>query len=114
MENEKLTAKELQNRIVYAQAILGITNILDEEKVPYTINDCLGGYQLRFPWCDGDIVAHQYAPSGLGKVESMGFSWDKGDVSVKEPMIMAVNVVREYETWEKRNNTDYIPILYLL
>lgn len=114
MENEKLTAKELQNRIVYAQTILGITNILDEEKVPYTIHECLGGYQLRFPWCDGDIIAHQYAPSELGKVESMGFSWDEGDVSVKEPMIMAINVVREYETREKRNSTDYIPILCLL
>lgn len=114
MNNEQLTTKELQNRIVYAQAILKITDKLDEAEVPYTINDCLGGYQLRFPWCDGDIVAHQYAPSGLGKVESMGFSWDEGDVSVKEPMIMAVNVVREYETWGKRNNTDYVPILYLL
>lgn len=114
MDNEQLTTKELQNRIVYAQAILGITSILDEEKVPYTINDCLGGYQLRFPWCDGDIVAHQYAPSGLGKVESMGFSWDEGDVSVKEPMIMAVNVVREYETWKTNNSNDNIPILFLI
>lgn len=96
MNNEQLTAKELQNRIIYAQAILDITNKLDEAEVPYTINDCLNGCQLHFPWCDGDIVAHQYAPSRLGKVESMGFSWDAGDVTVMEPEAMAIMVVAEY------------------
>lgn len=96
MNNEQLTAKELQNRIIYAQAILDIANKLDEAEVPYTINDCLGGYQLRFPWCDGDIVAHQYAPSKLGKVESMDFSWDAGDVTVMDPETMAIMVVAEY------------------
>lgn len=114
MDNEQLTSKEVQNRIIYAQAILGITKILDEEKIPYTINDCLGGYQLRFPWSDGDIVAHQYAPSRLGKVESMDFSWDAGDVTVTEPMIMAVNVVREYETWKTNNSNDSLSILFLV
>ena len=96
MDNEQLTTKELQNRIIYAQAILRITSKLDEAEVPYTINDCLGGYQLRFPWCDGDIVAHQYAPSALGKVESMDFSWDAGDVTVMEPEAMAIMVKAEY------------------
>lgn len=114
MSNEQLTAKELQNCIIYARAILDITNQLDEAKVPYTINECLGGYQLRFPWCDGDIVAHKYAPSALGYVESMGFSWDAGDVSVKEPMIMALNVRREYETLKTNNSNDYHPILFLI
>lgn len=96
MNNEQLTTKELQNRIVYAQAILKITDKLDEAEVPYTIRECLGGYQLRFPWCDGDIVAHQYAPSALGKVESMSFSWDTGDVTVMEPEGMAIMVEAEY------------------
>ena len=96
MDNEQLTTKELQNRIVYAQTILKVTNKLDEAKVPYTIHECLGGYQLRFPWCDGDIVAHQYAPSRLGKVESMSFSWDAGDVTVMEPDAMAIMVEAEY------------------
>lgn len=96
MDNEQLTTKELQNRIAYAQVILKITDKLDEAEVPYTIRECLGGYQLRFPWCDGDIVAHQYAPSGLGKVESMGFSWDAGDVTVMEPEGMAIMVEAEY------------------
>lgn len=96
MDNEQLTTKELQNRITYAQTILKVTDKLDEAKVPYTINDCLGGYQLRFPWCDGDIVAHQYAPSRLGKVESMDFSWDAGDVTVMEPEAMATMIIAEY------------------
>ena len=104
MDNEQLTTNELQNRIIYAQAILNITNKLDEAKVPYTINECLAGYQLRFPWCHGDIVAHRYAPSKPGKVESMGFSWDDGDVTVMEPEAMAIMVVAEHiihETMEK-------------
>lgn len=96
MDNEQLTAKELQNRIIRAQAILDITNKLDEAKVPYTIHECLDGYQLRFPWSHGDIVAHQYAPSKLGKVESMGFSWDAGDVTVMEPGAMANLIIVEY------------------
>ena len=96
MDNEQLTTKELQNRIVYAQTILKVTDKLDEAKVPYTIRECLGGYQLRFPWCDGDIVAHQYAPSRLGKVESMDFSWDAGDVTVMEPEAMGIMVEAEY------------------
>lgn len=96
MDNEQLTTKELQNRIIYAQTILDIANKLDEAEVPYTINDCLGGYQLRFSWCNGDIVAHQYAPSRLGKVESMGFSWDAGDVTVMEPEAMAIMIIAEY------------------
>lgn len=103
MNNEQLTAKELQNRIIYAQAILDITNELDEAEVPYTVNDCLGGYQLRFPWCDGDIVAHQYAPSKLGKVESMDFSWDAGDVTVMDPEAMAIMVVAEYVIYQVSN-----------
>lgn len=96
MDNEQLTAKKLQNRIIYAQAILKITSKLDEAKIPYTINECLTGYQLQFPWCDGDIVAHQYAPSTLGKVESIGFSWDAGDVTVMEPEAMAYMIIAEY------------------
>lgn len=96
MNNEQLTTKELQNRIIYAQAILDITNKLDEAEVPYTLHECWEGYQLRFPWCDGDIVAHRYAPSTLGKVESMSFSWDAGDVTVMEPEAMAIMVVAEY------------------
>lgn len=96
MDNEQITTKELQNRIIRAQAILKITDKLDEAKVPYTIHECLGGYQLRFPWCDGDIVAHQYAPSKLGKVESMDFSWDAGDVTVMEPEAMGIMVEAEY------------------
>lgn len=100
MDNKQLTAKEIQNRIIYAQAILNITNKLDEAEVPYTINDCLSGYQLQFPWCDGDIVAHQYAPSKLGKVESMGFSWDAGDVTVMEPEAMAIMIIAEYIIYE--------------
>jgi hypothetical protein len=96
MDNEQLTTKELQNRIIRAQAILKVTDKLDEAKVPYTIHECLGGYQLRFPWCDGDIVAHQYAPSKLGKVESMDFSWDAGDVTVMEPEAMGIMVEAEY------------------
>ena len=96
MDNEQITTKELQNRIIRAQAILKVTDKLDEAKVPYTIHECLGGYQLRFPWCDGDIVAHQYAPSKLGKVESMDFSWDTGDVTVTEPEDMATMIIVEY------------------
>ena len=96
MDNEQLTVKELQNHIIYAQAILEIANKLDEAKVPYTINDCLGGYQLRFPWCHGDVISHRYAPSRRGRVESMGFSWDAGDVTVMEPGAMANLIIVEY------------------
>ena len=104
MTNNELTTKELNEHIIYANSILTIVEKLDKAEVPYTLHKCWEGYQLRFPWCVGDIFAHQYAPSKLGKVESMGFSWDDGDVTVMEPEAMAIMVVAEYiihKTMEK-------------
>lgn len=70
--------------MTYAERIVKIAAALDaaEVPVPYTICQCYEGWQLRFPWCKGDIAVHDGtygAPAG--KVESYQFSWDNGDVT---------------------------------
>lgn len=97
MIDNELTTKELNEHIIYANSILTIAKKLDRAKVPYTLHKCWEGYQIRFPWSEGDIVAHAGSyGSRSGKVESMGFSWDADDVSTWDPDIMAVMVIAEY------------------
>lgn len=69
----------------YAEPILTIANSLSDLGIPYTTHIIYDGLQLRFPWCNGDIVCHcgSYGHSN-GEVESYCFPWDKGDVSQLE------------------------------
>ena len=104
MKSNKLTAKEPNERIIYANSILTITEKLDKAKVPYTLHECWEGYQLRFPWAAGDVVAHAGSyGSRSGKVESMGFSWDCGDVTMMDPETMGDMILAEYITYRVSN-----------
>lgn len=97
MRTNELTTKELNERIIYANSIQIITDALDKVGVPYTLHECWEGYQIRCHWCGGDVVAHAGSyGSRAGKVESMGFSWDCGDVSTWEPEAMAIMIIAEY------------------
>lgn len=71
---------------LHFNAINSIRIKLDECGIPCTMIAVLDGFQLRFPWHDGDVVCHGYSygsPSGC--VESLGFPWDNEDVSVHTP-----------------------------
>lgn len=71
--------------MTYAERIAKIAAALDaaEVPVPYTICPIYEGWQLRFPWCKGDIAVHDGTyGANADKVESYEFSWDEDDVTV--------------------------------
>jgi hypothetical protein len=67
----------------YAERIVTIAASLDRAGIPYSIHSIYEGWQLRFPWCAGDIAVHDGTYGAkTDKVESYQFPWDEGDVSV--------------------------------
>lgn len=66
--------------------------------VPYEINECYEGWQIRFPWCNGDVAIHDgtYGHS-MSKVESYQFPWDNGDVTVLSVDAAAALIISYYE-----------------
>lgn len=67
----------------YQDRIDAIAEACNNNGIPYTINELHGGWQIRFPWCDGDIACHAGTyGQAEGMVESYCFPWDEGDVSI--------------------------------
>ena len=99
-----MNGKEVKAKAAYLNNIATVMEILDENKVPYTFNECWEGYQLRFDWADGaDIVCHKAVMGGdRNRVESMGFSWDVDDVSNFEAEAMARLIVAEHIIYRYR------------
>ena len=93
-----MNGKEAKAKAAYLRNIATVMEILDENKVPYTLDECWEGYELRFDWADdADIVCHKAVIGGdRDRVESMGFSWDGDDVSNFEAEDMARLIVAEY------------------
>ena len=67
---------------LYKATIDKLAAELDTYSVPYTRNRIFDGEQLRFPWCEGDVVCHggSYG-SNNSQVESYHFPWDDDDVT---------------------------------
>ncbi len=81
----------------YYERISFIKSILDSLHIPCSMNECWEGYQLRFPWCEGDVAAHDGTyEHNRGKVESYEFPWDDGDVSVLTPEEAAIKIIALY------------------
>ena len=81
----------------YFEIISSIYGQLTHRGVPVTMNPLWGGYQLRFHWCNGDVIMHPYSYyNSEGMVESMGFPWDEDDVSIHTPSEMIELIVDFY------------------
>ena len=86
----------------YYQIITYIKSILDCFSIPCTMNPIYEGYQLRFPWCEGDVAIHDGTyGSKAGHVETYEFPWDEGDVSELEPIEAAALILAYYEEVKK-------------
>ena len=74
---------ENNNSCKYSQAIGKVMAALVRDEVPFYIVPAFDGYQLRFPWTDGDVICHSgsYGHHG-GFVETYHFPWDGDDVSM--------------------------------
>lgn len=54
--------------------------------------------QIRFPWCDGDVIMNPYNGDGnTPLVESYGFPWDDGDITRDVVERMAARIVHYYD-----------------
>lgn len=95
---------------IYKATIDKLAALLDANQIPYTRSQIWDGEQLRFPWCEGDVICHSGSyGSNNSKVESMGFPWDEDDVtklsvesaytliSTYHDFIQVINLVRERE-----------------
>lgn len=69
--------------MTYEERISTIGALCKMFGVPYSINKLWDGWQIRFPWCTGDIACHSGTfGENEEKVESYCFPWDGDDVSI--------------------------------
>ena len=95
-EVEKMFDFSASNK--YKKAIFEIVRILEENGVPFNIKELYNGWQLRFPWCDGDVICHSGSfDCEKGLTESYHFPWDNGDVCVFPPREMANKIIDYYK-----------------
>ena len=86
------------NTNLYFFTINFIKIILDSLQIPCEMREIYKGYQLRFPWCSGDIAMHDGTYGAkAGDVESYEFPWDDGDVSRLTPEEATRKIIAYYE-----------------
>lgn len=68
---------------IYEFGMHELTQLLDRLDIPYEVPiELCGGQQIRFNWCDGDVICHFGSYGGRsGLLETMGFAMDNTDVS---------------------------------
>lgn len=81
----------------YAEPICIVASRLTTAQIPYTINQNLDGWQIRFPWCHGDAICHSWSiGNSEGWVETYNFPWDLGDVTSMSPEDAADAIIDFY------------------
>ena len=91
--------------MTYEENIKDIASICDYHKVPYTIRQIYEGWQIRFPWCDGDVACHDGTYNcKAGYVESYEFPWDNRDVSILTPTQAGLKIVEYYKSLANQAN----------
>ena len=86
------------NTTLYFFTINFIYTVLRSLQIPCEMREIYEGYQLLFPWCEGDIAMHDGTYGAkAGDVESYCFPWDDGDVTQLRPEEAARKIVAYYE-----------------
>lgn len=70
---------------IYFERINDLVLALSDNGVPSHVENLYDGYKVTFPWCGGDVIAHSGMLGNVDygyTVESFGFPWDYGDVTV--------------------------------
>lgn len=89
------------NGAIYQSATLTLSLILTREKIPHEIHSLHGGFQIRFPWCDGDVVCHSFSYGNKwGEFESYGFPWDEFDVTTLSISDAVTKIMKYYHETE--------------
>ena len=79
----------------YGKPIIAIAKTLMDWDVPFRLESYanpIPGYQLTFPWYNGDVYSHVD-----GYVETFRFPWDKGDVTAMYPYETACRIIDLYK-----------------
>ena len=89
---------------IYELGMHELTHLLDMLDIPYEgPTDICKGKQIRFNWCDGDVICHFGSYGGhSGLLETMGFKMDNKDVSGFLTPFKALEIIlHEWNTKEK-------------
>lgn len=89
---------------IYELGMYELTRLLDKLDIPYEDpTDICQGKQIRFNWCDGDVICHCYSYGGCsGLLETMGFEMDEEDVSGYLTPFKALEIIlHEWNNREK-------------
>lgn len=87
---------------IYEFGMHELTQLLDRLDIPYEDpTELCSGQQIRFNWCDGDVICHFGSYGGdLGLLETMGFAMDEGDVSGHLTPLRALEII--LHEWNNR------------
>ena len=89
---------------IYEFGMHELTRLLDKLDIPYEDpTDLYDGKQIKFNWCDGDVICHCGSYGGnYGLLETMGFKIDDDDVSGFLTPFKALEIIlHEWNTREK-------------
>ena len=87
---------------IYELGMHELTRLLDKLDIPYEDpTDICHGKQIRFNWCDGDVICH-FGSYGCnsGLLETMGFAMDNNDVSGNLTPLRALEII--LHEWNNR------------
>lgn len=87
---------------IYELGMHELTQLLDKLDIPYEDpTELCGGQQIRFNWCNGDVICHCYSYGGhIGLLETMGFELDGEDVSGNLTSLRALEII--LHEWNNR------------
>ena len=87
---------------IYELGMHELTHLLDRLDIPYEDpTELCGGQQIRFNWCDGDVICRYGSYGGdAGLLETMGFKMDRGDVSGNLTPFKALEII--LHEWNNR------------
>ena len=91
---------------IYEFGMNELTRLLDRLDIPYEDpTDICHGKQIRFNWCDGDVICHFGSYGGnVGLLETMGFKMDRGDVSGHLTSFEALEII--LHEWNNREKEE--------
>ena len=82
----------------YFKRIADLVLTLADNGIPSHVEDLYDGFKVTFPWCNGDVIAHSGMLCGGNyayTVESFGFPWDEGDVTLLDVQ-EAIDLITKY------------------
>lgn len=95
------------NGVIFQGATAVLSAILTREKIPHNVRPLNGGFQILFPWCDGDVVCHSFSYGNKwGEFESYGFPWDEFDVTVLSISDAATKIIGYYRDTNPENKEE--------